>query len=143
MQSRMKLRFGAVSRSRRLCARNSRRSSPNLDAAIRFSCGASLSRARAGAPRVRRRRTEDSLLYSYCGVFGDPLLNPELDPYPDGLLQQLSDLGVNGVWLHVVLRQLAPTSLFPEMDGACERRIANLRRLVSVRRAMGSTSTST
>jgi len=25
-------------------------------------------------------------LYSYCGVFGDPLLNPELDPYPDGLL---------------------------------------------------------
>ncbi len=69
-------------------------------------------------------------LYSYCGVFGDPLLNPELDPYPDGLLRQLSDLGVNGVWLHVVLRQLAPSALFPEPDDNCEQRIANLRRLV-------------
>jgi hypothetical protein len=69
-------------------------------------------------------------LYSYCGVFGDPLLTPELDPYPDGLLQRLSDLGVNGVWLHVVLRQLAPSSVFPEFGRDHERRIANLRRLV-------------
>ncbi len=69
-------------------------------------------------------------LYSYCGVFGDPLLTPELDPYPDGLLQRLSDLGVNGVWLHVVLRQLAPGSIFPEFGAGHERRIENLRRLV-------------
>jgi hypothetical protein len=69
-------------------------------------------------------------LYSYCGVFGDPLLTPELDPYPDGLLQRLSDLGVNGVWLHVVLRQLAPGSVFPEFGAGHERRIENLRRLV-------------
>jgi hypothetical protein len=76
-------------------------------------------------------------LYSYCGVFGDPLLNPELDPYPDGLLKQLSDLGVNGVWLHVVLRQLAPSSLFPEESDTCERRIATLRRLVERARSYG------
>ncbi len=76
-------------------------------------------------------------LYSYCGVFGDPLLNPELDPYPDGLLQQLSDLGVNGVWLHVVLRQLAPGSLFPEPGTDSQRRIANLRRLVDRAREHG------
>jgi len=69
-------------------------------------------------------------LYSYCGMFGDPLLTPELDPYPEGLLQRLSDLGVNGVWLHVVLRQLAPGSIFPEFGAGHERRIANLRRLV-------------
>jgi hypothetical protein len=69
-------------------------------------------------------------LYSYCGVFGDPLLNPELDPYPDGLLQRLSNLGVNGVWLHVVLRQLAPGGAFPEFGVGHEQRIANLRRLV-------------
>ncbi|MCU0916897.1 MAG: alpha-amylase family protein [Planctomycetes bacterium] len=70
-------------------------------------------------------------LYSYCGLFGDPLLTPELDPYPDGLLQRLSDLGVNGVWLHVVLRQLAPPrTAFPEFGAGHERRIENLRRLV-------------
>ncbi len=76
-------------------------------------------------------------LYSYCGVFGDPLLNPELDPYPDGLLKQLSDLGVNGVWLHVVLRQLAPNGFFPEERASCERRIATLRRLVERARSYG------
>jgi hypothetical protein len=77
------------------------------------------------------RQEKIRFLYSYCGVFGDPLLNPELDPYPDGLLQRLSDLGVNGVWLHVVLRQLAPSSaVFPEFGADHEQRIANLRRLV-------------
>lgn len=76
-------------------------------------------------------------LYSYCGVFGDPLLNPELDPYPDGLLQQLSNLGVNGVWLHVVLRQLAPSDLFPEERTSCTQRIATLRRLVERARSYG------
>ena len=98
--------------------------------------------SRAGCPRhntLRRhykracpqRKTERiRFLYSYCGVFGDPLLTPELDPYPDGLLQRLSDLGVNGVWLHVVLRQLAPSSIFPEFGAGHERRIENLRRLV-------------
>ena len=69
-------------------------------------------------------------IYSYAGVFGDPLLTPELEPYPDGLLQRLSNLGVNGVWLHVVLRQLAPSPLFPESGTDAERRIATLRRLV-------------
>ncbi|MCE5249912.1 hypothetical protein LLG96_06800 [bacterium] len=69
-------------------------------------------------------------LYSYFGVFGDPLLNPALDPYPDGLLRRLSEQGVNGVWLHTVLRQLAPSVLFPEDSRDCEIRIENLRRLV-------------
>jgi hypothetical protein len=86
--------------------------------------------APAGATRAGNKQDKIRFLYSYCGVFGDPLLNPELDPYPDGLLQRLSDLGVNGVWLHVVLRQLAPGSIFPEFGTGHEQRIANLRRLV-------------
>lgn len=70
-------------------------------------------------------------LYSYFGVFGDPLLNPQLDPYPEALLQHLSEMGVNGVWLHVVLRQLAPSSIFPEFGAGCETRLANLRKMVN------------
>lgn len=70
-------------------------------------------------------------LYSYFGVFGDPLLNPELDPYPDELLARLSESGVNGVWLHVVLRQLAPSTIFPEFGAEHEVRIANLNKLVN------------
>ena len=86
----------------------------------------------AGTPASPIANSQEKLrfLYSYCGVFGDPLLTPELDPYPDELLQRLSALGVNGVWLHVVLHQLAPGSIFPEFGVGHEQRIANLRRLV-------------
>jgi hypothetical protein len=71
------------------------------------------------------------LVYSYLAVYGDPLLNAELDPYPDGFLQRLSAVGVNGVWLHAVLRDLAPGgTTFPEFGVDHERRLANLRILV-------------
>ena len=70
-------------------------------------------------------------IYSYCGVFGDPLIDSEVDPFPDGLLEKLSDQGVTGVWLHVVLRQLAPGGpYFPEFGEGHEQRITNLQRLV-------------
>lgn len=69
-------------------------------------------------------------LYSYFGVFGDPLLDAQLDPYPDELLSRLSESGVTGVWLHVVLRQLAPSSIFPEFGVGSEQRLATLRKMV-------------
>ncbi len=70
-------------------------------------------------------------LYSYFGVFGDPLLDPESDPFPAGLLQRLSERGVNGVWLHVVLNQLVPENgAFPEFGDGSARRLARLRKLV-------------
>jgi len=71
-------------------------------------------------------------VYSYLAVYGDPLSNPQLDPYPDGFLERLSAVGVNGVWLHVVLRDLAPGgTAFPEFGSDHERRLANLRALVA------------
>jgi hypothetical protein len=91
------------------------------------------------APSTSARTGKEKLrfLYSYFATFGDPLLTPELDPYPDGLLQRLSDLGVNGVWLHVVLRQLAPGTLFAGPGDDHEKRIANLRALVNRARKYG------
>lgn len=69
--------------------------------------------------------------YSYVAVYGDPLLGPTLNPYPDGLLQRLSRAGINGVWLHAVLRDLAPGApAFPEFGVDHETRLANLRELV-------------
>ncbi|MFH1923372.1 MAG: hypothetical protein ABIP48_26205 [Planctomycetota bacterium] len=70
-------------------------------------------------------------VYSYVAVYGDPLSTPELNPYPDGYLQRLSAVGVNGVWLHAVLRDLAPGgTTFPEFGAGHERRLANLAALV-------------
>ena len=77
-------------------------------------------------------------IYSYSAVYGDSLSKPELDPFPERLLQRLSALGVNGVWLHVVLRDLAPGgTAFPEFGTGYERRMANLRALVGRARKYG------
>jgi hypothetical protein len=70
-------------------------------------------------------------IYSYFAVFGDPLANPRLDPFPDGLLARLRAQGVNGIWLHTVLRQLAPGgAAFPEFGEGHAERLRNLRNLV-------------
>jgi hypothetical protein len=69
-------------------------------------------------------------LYSYFALYGDPLLNPELDPYPDGYLARLAGLGVNGVWLQGVLHTLAPWAPHPELSEGYAVRLANLNRLV-------------
>lgn len=78
-----------------------------------------------GRPRPLR------IVYSYLAVYGDPLLDPELNPYPDGFLQRLSSVGINGVWLHAVLRDLAPGGdTFPEFGADGEKRLAGLRAFV-------------
>jgi hypothetical protein len=81
-------------------------------------------------PRPVAKSDAPRFIYSYFAVYGDPLSDPSLDPYPDGLLQELADRGVNGVWLHTALRDLAPGGAdFPEFGEGHERRLDNLRQL--------------
>lgn len=77
------------------------------------------------------RRFSPRYIYSYCAQYGDPLLDSELESYPEGLLQKLSQQGIDGIWVHTVLRQLAPSQLFPEFGEGHEIRLANLRKLVA------------
>lgn len=89
-------------------------------------------------PAERRPGDPPRFIYSYFGGFGDPLADGAPDPYPDGLLARLSQSGANGVWLHVVLRQLAPGgTLLPGQDQGHEQRLANLRKLVERARRFG------
>ena len=82
-------------------------------------------------PKAPTRLDPMRLVYSYLAVYGDPLVESRLDPYPDGFLQRLSAVGVNAVWLHAVLRELAPGgAAFPEFGAGHERRLTNLRALV-------------
>lgn len=74
---------------------------------------------------------EDQLrfIYSYFGIFGDPLMDEENDPFPNGLLQKLALKGVNGVWMHVVLGQLAPQGrCFRNLEDS-EIRLKNLQKI--------------
>ncbi|UVI28536.1 hypothetical protein [Paenibacillus spongiae] len=89
-----------------------------------------------GAPYVlkgefrRAPRMQFRYIYSYSAVYGDPLLEPELNPFPDDLLERLSDAGINGVWLQSVLYSLVPWEDAPELSAGWERRLASLRALV-------------
>ncbi len=100
----------------------------------RFAFVQELSRPERPVTEVSPERIRQGLrlIYSYFAPYGDPLMHPELDPYPDGLLQRLADLGVNGVWMHVVLRNLAPGGDdFPEFGEGCETRLRNLQVLAA------------
>ncbi len=69
--------------------------------------------------------------YSYFAVYGDPLSDPALDPYPDGLLARLQQVGVNGVWLHVALRQLAWRRGLSRMGRRLGNTISQLGKIVA------------
>jgi hypothetical protein len=56
-------------------------------------------------------------VYSYFALYGDPLMEPERDPFPDAYLERLARCGVNGVWMQAVLNTLAPSKEFPEFAG--------------------------
>lgn len=71
------------------------------------------------------------LIFSYFADYGDPLLDPEVGSYPEGLLQRLAAAGVNGIWVHTVLRTLAKDPAFPEFGDGCEKRMEGLRTLVA------------
>jgi len=91
---------------------------------------------RAGAPVLpigttrQVRRISPAFLYSYFALYGDPLMEAAIDPFPDGYLEKLSRLGVNGIWLQAILRNLAPSRTFPEFGQGWQTRLATLRRLV-------------
>lgn len=69
-------------------------------------------------------------LYSYFALYGDPLMEPEADPFPDAYLEKLARAGINGVWLQGVLNTLAPSKAFPEFGNGSGTRLKNLRALV-------------
>ncbi len=77
------------------------------------------------------------LVYSHSAVYGDPLLDAELDPYPDAMLAALAKTGVNAVWLQGVLYTLVPW-LDPSHDaGDCAARLRSLNALVEKAAAHG------
>ncbi|MBX2925072.1 MAG: hypothetical protein KF746_22920 [Chitinophagaceae bacterium] len=82
-------------------------------------------------PAASDMNSRPRIVYSYFGIFGDPLSDTVQNPYPDGLLEKLSRNGVNGIWMHTVLNQLAPgDKYFPEFGAGHEVRIHNLKKIV-------------
>ena len=64
-------------------------------------------------------------------LYGDPLSDPSLDPFPDALLAEYARMGVRGVWLQGILYQLTPFPFDPALSTGWEARIAALNRLIA------------
>ena len=75
--------------------------------------------------------TNPRFIYSYFALYGDPLLKSDCDPFPEGFLQRLRRLGVNGIWIQAVLAKLAYWSLFPQLSEKYQKRLSNLKNLVA------------
>ena len=69
-------------------------------------------------------------VYSYFALYGDPLIAPELDPFPEALLSEYARMGVKGVWMQGILYQLVEFPFAPEMSSGWEMRLSSLNRLI-------------
>lgn len=97
-----------------------------------------LSRApRGSAPKRPPATLTPRYCYSYFALYGDPLLEPLADPYPDGFLARLAEVGVDGVWLQALLSRLAPFPWDPPQAHRHEERLKRLAELVKRARRHG------
>lgn len=80
-------------------------------------------------PTAANSGRELRLAYAYSAVYGDPLLNEKLDPYPDGLLAEYAASGVNAVWLQGTLYTLVPWFGESSYSEGWRTRLENLGKL--------------
>lgn len=88
-------------------------------------------------PETQKTLFSPRFCYSYFALYGDPLLDRDADPYPDGYLAQLAATGVDGVWLQAVLSKLSPFPWDEKLSARYEERLVNLRALVKRARKHG------
>lgn len=72
------------------------------------------------------------MIFPYFAAFGDPLLDHDLTTYPEELFRRLSEVGVNGIWVHSVMRMMVEPDDkgFPGDEKAAQR-IEGLKKLVA------------
>jgi hypothetical protein len=81
--------------------------------------------------RTRRVALNPRIVFPYFARYGDVLEDPDFESYyPLGYLRRIAHMGVNGIWLSGVLRDLVPSSIFPEFGTASEHQLRRLKWLI-------------
>lgn len=82
--------------------------------------------------RIERKAVlSPRIIFPYFARFGDALLDSEFKSYyPEGYLRRISHMGINGIWLSGVLKDLIPSGVFPEFGRKSELQLKNLNWLV-------------
>lgn len=75
--------------------------------------------------------------YSYFALFGDPLMEPEIDPLPNGYLARMVASGMDSTWIHIVLSKITPFPWDPAVSAHWEQRLENLKKLVARAKSQG------
>ena len=77
------------------------------------------------------------MIYSYCGLYGNVLDEDISLSYPDGLLQQYRQSGINAIWLPATLYQLVPFPFDPSYSAGWQQRQQRLRELTQKAKSFG------
>ncbi len=93
--------------------------------------------AEAGGPFLPRQvisrqpwlRTR--ILRSFFAPYYENELLADEDYYPEGYLNRLAHHRINGIWLHLKLRDVVPSQVFPEFGNDAPATLAALRQLVA------------
>lgn len=70
------------------------------------------------------------MVYPYFALYGDVLINEDVDPIPERLLMEYAQAGINGIWIQGVLYQLVEFPFDVSLSEGWEIRVRSLRKLV-------------
>ena len=70
------------------------------------------------------------MIYSYCGLYAGALDNDIDISYPDKLLDMYRSVGVNAIWLPVILYQIVPFPFDESYSDGWQKRIDRLKELI-------------
>lgn len=77
------------------------------------------------------------IAYPYFALFGDPLLTPSTESYPDAYLEKMHASGVDSIWMHIVLSKITPFEWDTDVSKNWAQRLSNLADLVNRVREKG------
>ncbi len=81
---------------------------------------------------VKETKTEHiRMVYPYFALYGDALIDESIDPLPDKILEEYSRVGINGIWIQMVLYQMVEFPFEPSISKGWEKRSATLNKLVA------------
>ena len=71
------------------------------------------------------------IVHGYLSPCSDVFATDGSDTLPDALLARYQAAGINGIWLHGLLSELADYPFAPNLSKGCEQRRENLNRLIA------------
>ena len=77
------------------------------------------------------------MVYPYFALYGDVLIDEEIDPLPERILKEYAEAGINGIWMQMVLYQMVEFPFEPELSRGWEKRIQSLKKLVAKAKKYG------